>query len=170
MMFKAEVTIDTELLDKIARAKYPKLMETASKRAISRFRSRLLPVLRAEPGPSKRPVRWTSPAQRRYVFSQVLKRRKDGSIIPYQRTGRYAASWDITYDVQGENAILAITNSATTAKGEPLQQYVQGTRQQGFHKDTGWVNTDTILEDAMKEAEYILTETWFTVVDGVINS
>ena len=53
-----------------------------------------------------------------------------------------------------------IQNTAKTAKGESLERYVQGVNQQGFHKDTGWVSSETILKDAAIEAELTLAAIW----------
>lgn len=98
----------------------------------------VLASLQEQPGPVKRPIEWTSDKQRKAFFAT----NGFGGGIPYQRTGRLAASW--TYEAKGTTVEIA-----NEGKGAV---YVYGRAnlsggfsstggfapQQKFHRNTGW--------------------------------
>lgn len=161
-MFKVSVEIDKKLFDDITDKALngPKEFFVQYGNAVAAIGNQAVKTLSTEPGKPRYPIRWTSDAQRRYVFSQVLKKDKKGKIIPYTRTGKYAAAWQWNAKTTAQGGIFEITNTAQTARKEPLEQYVQGVRQQQFHKDTGWVSTQPTLHNAATEAELLLITMW----------
>ena len=142
-------------------------------------------ILQQEPGPAKRPIRWTSKRQQRYVMGFVLKRDAKGNIIPYQRTGKLAKAWVVEVDFKGlesyrwylEQLMRQAVQINPKKKGKqptlpetftlitidnPAQaeRYVTGIQQQGFHKDTGWIYAPPLIEKAVQQAEHILGVEW----------
>lgn len=157
-MFKAKVTIATDVLDAIddAARQSPKLMQTAFRRATRRLRSRMLADLRKTPGRPHYPLRWKSEKQRRFVMAKL---RAEGN-LPYQRTGRLEASWYVEFEPDADGGLFVVGNEASYAR------YVVGDDAQPFHLDTGWVQGADVVSDYRVEAEEVLIQTWFTVADG----
>lgn len=157
-MFKAKVTIATDVLDAIddAARQSPKLMHTAFRRATRRLRSRMLADLRKTPGRPHYPLRWKSEKQRRFVMAKL---RAEGN-LPYQRTGRLEASWYVEFEPDADGGLFVVGNEASYAR------YVVGDDAQPFHLDTGWVQGADVVSDYRVEAEEVLIQTWFTVADG----
>lgn len=137
-------------------AKAPGLMKTAYKRNIGRLRGRVLQRLTVEPKKPSYPILWQSEKQRRAFFATD----GFGSGIPYQRSGKLLASYDVKVLDTPEGGVLSITNS------DPKARFVIGDDAQRMHLDTGWKQIADVAEDARVEANTILRQTWFTVTDG----
>lgn len=133
----------------------PKLMETAMRRASTRLRSRILKDARQQPNRPRYPIRWQSDKQRRAFFAS----RGFGNGIPYARTGGLARSMDVVVSVDPAGGTITLSNSAAAAP------FVVGTRQQIFHRDTGWRTLEAIGKAHQEEAQTVVQQTWFTVSD-----
>lgn len=135
----------------------PKLMATAMKRNIGRLKSRLLKVRRAEPPPASAAYKlpWTSPKQRRAFFAS----KGFGKGIPYQRTGKLAAAWDLKVTTSGEGGSIQITND------NPAAEFVYGVRRQKMFDKIGWL--DAQAQDVKDAAalQVVVEQTWFTIAD-----
>jgi len=136
-------------------------------------------ALSQQPGPVKRPVRWTSERQRRAFFAS----NGFGRGIPTQRSGK-VAQWITFVDYDGLEKqrlflyqlklYLATLNPLKLGKrpaqmkdftlisienDAPYMRYVTGFNQQGFHKDTGWIYTPSIILDAVEEVDGMIRDT-----------
>lgn len=105
----------------------------------------ILSRLSAQPGPVKLSIQWTSEKQRRAFFAT----NGFGSGIPYQRSGRLAASWQvISFEDRGAFKMF-IANAA------PMSKFVYGslgrvqgkTPRQQFHANTGWIAAKPIVDE-----------------------
>lgn len=160
-MIRVAVTADLDILDALADAatKAPGLTKTAYRRNVGRLKGRILQRLQARPGSPRYPLDWQSDKQRRYVMAKL--RRENN--LPYKRTDKLINSYDVELveDTSG-GAILQVTNS------DPKARFVVGDDAQRMHLQTGWVQIADVVSDARVEAEDLLIETWFTIVDGAI--
>jgi hypothetical protein len=164
-MYSAQVFADTDVLQAIseAAAKSPRLMDTALKRQLGRFKRDVLDVLRTEPSDSPDlPFVWSNDAAanaraRRWYFANKVPRGSRGG--RYQRTGALLNAWDVQLDASDGDGLLLATNDADGF------DFVIGNRQVPSHADTGWYNADDELLKASERATDILIELWFTVAD-----
>lgn len=159
-MIQMAVTVDADILEAYAEAaqKAPGLTRTAYRRAVGRLRSRILRPLQVEPPlwPANRRRRWKSERQRRAYFATD----GFGAGIPYIRTHRLVNSYDVeVIDAPADGGILQVVNN------DPKAKFVVGDWAQPMHLDTGWIQVADVVSDARREAEDVLIETWFTVVD-----
>ena len=149
--------ISDDVLDAMQRrvVAAPALVEGAYRRQVVRVRPKLLSKLRAYPGAPKYPLRWKSARQRRAFFAT----NGFGGGIPYQRTGKLGAGWniDITPLAEGGQVVLSNTQS--------YMPFVQGDSTQPFHLDTGWPQMGPIVAEIRQELDDRLVETWFTLTD-----
>lgn len=126
----------------------------ALEEAIDEVRPVLLDELRFQPPrrkyPQDYPIRWTSEKQRRFVFSQILKQDSDGNIIPYQRTGKLAESWQVMFTVQSGEGTVIVENTYNRAQfiyGALAQDESRAKRfQQKWHVRTGWEFAKTTVD------------------------
>ncbi len=158
MVFSADVKIDVAVFNDIQDKAIngPKEYFVIYGNAVSAIGNQTMQILSTEPGKPKYPIRWTSERQRKFVMAKL---RKMGQ-IPYIRTGKYAKAWEWFAKSTQSGGLFVIQNTAKTSRGEPLEQYVQGIHQQGFHKDTGWVSTEPTLQKAGQKAELLLITGW----------
>jgi hypothetical protein len=158
MIVRTQITIDRDVLDAVQEnAKNgPQRYARELQNTLQGLRNRLLSRLHAQPNTPHYPIRWTSDRQRRYVMAKL---RRMGN-IPYQRTGAFVEAWVIDWNLDLYEGLFSVRNTARTDKGQPLEQYVTGDRQQGFHKDTGWYQSQDILADALVEAEDEMINLW----------
>lgn len=99
----------------------------------------MLPDFQQEPGSVKHPIQWTSAKQRRYV---KMKQRKGEIKAPYVRTHAVSRGWKL-FLVQSGTDLTSIkleNNAAAT-------DFVEGKRQQQFHKNTGWLNAGDLIQE-----------------------
>lgn len=87
------------------------------------------------PGPVRRPIRWASERQRRYVLARVRP-------LPYRRqthplSQRLATSWRVRAERRG----AVVVSRARYAR------HVVGDRQQPMHRATGWPRADRVIRD-----------------------
>lgn len=162
-MYRATVALDTNTLATLQRfaETLPEQTEAITKRVIRPFVSRAVDhTLRRAPGPVKYPIRWTSAKQRRAFFATD----GFGHGIPYKRTGALVRSWHVRGDYRRGLSSISVYNDADAA------QFVQGARQQGFHKDTGWTSAANELQRISLEANDLLNEElaglWFNYRKG----
>lgn len=154
-MYRAEIIVDTDVLDAYhdLLARFPSVLKIAFDRNTRQIRRQLLVELRRPIPPVKYPVQWTSERQRRAFFATD----GFGRGIPTQRTGKLQAGWQVSYDAKHYDGAITVKNTV------PYERYVTGYQQQGFHKATGWYNTDDILLDYSEKLTDQLITTFFTV-------
>lgn len=159
-MTRIEITVDRDIFDAIneGAGKAPVLMATALKRTESRWKSRLMKRFRVIPGKPHYPIRWTSERQRRAFFATKGFERG----IPTIRTNKMINSWRLEHDTDSDGGVYSLTNDSG------YEEFVTGIYQQGFHADTGWYESQSLIADAWVELEDVIIETWFTVTDGII--
>jgi hypothetical protein len=143
---------------------------------LQRWQAQTRATLQTQPGSPKYPIRWTSERQRKFVMAKL---RREGN-LPYRRTGKLVAQWAVDVDIdqitRRERFFIALLNflakvTAATAptppasdvivriaNPSPVEQYVTGIHQQGFHKDTGWYQSGVVLDTAVQQVEGILTD------------
>lgn len=102
-----------------------------------------------------------------------------GRGIPSRRTGKLVKQWIVDLDIDQITrqqaffiallnflANVGVGNAPTTpapdvviriANPSPIEQYVTGVNQQGFHKDTGWYQSGVVMDTALQQIEGILT-------------
>ncbi len=107
-----------------------------------KLQRRLINILRVYPKGAKHPIQWTSERQRRFVMAKLT--REDN--LPYQRSGRFGQSWE------GKVEWGDLSGSTTITNTSGIGQFMVGDRQQGFHKNTGWISAEEKAEAFMDEA------------------
>lgn len=156
-MIQTSFSADTDIFEAIERdlGKSPRLFETAIKRQNTRFKRRILKVLRQYPGPPSYPIRWKSERQRRYVMAKL--RRENN--LPYQRTGRLRQGWKVDNRITPGGGYIEVFNEV------PYARFVQGDDAQPFHLDTGWTQAAPVIANERARLEDVLIETYLTIVD-----
>lgn len=120
-----------------------------------RLANKALSKLTREPGPAVKPIEWSSLRQRRAFFAT----KGFGRGIPTRRTGALLSAWKVFYQwTRGGGSI-------TLGNDNPAMPFVQGDQAQQFHKNTGWVQVDDVVDDFMKEASDVVIEQWFGAGD-----
>jgi hypothetical protein len=158
-MFKQIITIDHDILDAVQEnAKNgPQRYARELQNTLQGLRNRLLSRLHAQPDEAKHPIRWTSRRQQKHVMAKL--RRENN--LPYHRTGAFVEAWVIDWELGLEKGLFNVRNTARTDRGQPLEPFITGDKQQGFHFDTGWYQSQDILADAMVEAEDEMINLWW---------
>ena len=104
----------------------------------------LLRALQEQPPPAKKPIEWTSAKQRRYVMAKL----REENNLPYQRTGKLAASWQVQTVSSGGTFQIIVRNDAPPAKyvyGTLARNFDMALRfKQRFHTNTGWIDAGEI--------------------------
>lgn len=156
-MFSATLLVDDDILDAFSEAarQSPRLTAIAYRRAIRPLASRMLEDLRRQPQAARKPFIWKSERQRRAFFATD----GFGGGIPTQRTGDLSAGWDIEFVNSDDGGILQATNDVAHT------QFVQGDFAQPGHLATGWPQAAEVIAKYREQAEDVLIETWFTIVD-----
>lgn len=136
IMFESSLAIkDSGLLEAYQQlfANAPKFVRRALNDVIEDDSEKVLALLRTEPGPVKRPIKWTSEKQRRAYFAT----NGFGHGIPYVRTHQLSRSWRMELAfTTGEIVQIRVHNDS------PALPFVEGEFQQRFHEITGWLNID----------------------------
>jgi len=167
-MIKQEITITADTSDV--------RVDRQTTRELQQWQAQTLQRLQVEPGKPKYPIRWTSERQRKAFFATD----GFGRGIPTRRTHALSQGWRVFVDIEQVNRIEAFTADLLTfltriVGGTPpiarapdviiqvdnpvhYEQYVTGIHQQGFHQDTGWYYTPTVIESAFHEVEGILSD------------
>ena len=97
----------------------------------------MLPDFQQEPGAVAKPIVWTSLKQRRYVMLQIRK-----GEIKSVRTHAISKGWKLnTVQVGADMTSIQLTNDADGV------DFVEGNRQQQFHKNTGWINAPDLIQE-----------------------
>lgn len=132
----------------------PALTQAAYARAIRPLNNRVLNEIKTVPGAPKYPIRWKSDRQRRAFFAS----NGFGKGIPSQRTGTLLKNWKIVGVKLKDGGGVLLENKT------PYMEFVQGTDQQPFHHDTGWVLRSTVVEKYQPVYEHVLMDTFFLLV------
>lgn len=157
-MYSQQVDVDTDILDalNLAARQSPRAVNTLVQRSIQpMIERRIYTRITFIPGRPKYPLRWASARQRRFVMAKL--QREDN--LPYQRTGRTAAAWEITAVFGDGSGTIQAENPLSHAR------YVYGPPQQPYHEDTGWPNADVELLKISEEAADMLIDGWFSIID-----
>ena len=146
-------------------------LQTAPRKFRKLYRTRINALANATlrklkaPAPKVRyPIQWKSEKQRRAFFAT----NGFGAGIPTRRTNKLQDGWQIVEESDFTEGLFTIFNSATTRDyftGAIVyyEQYVTGTAQQPFHRNTGWNRSQDILADALVDAQDVIIETWWEV-------
>ena len=161
-MINPQTITDNQLQRLAAAVSSPKLLDTATKRAVSRTSSEIRKFLAETKPQSALPFRWShnpakqARARRWYFANKVPKGSKGGR---YQRTGRMVKAFNVVGKIISGGAVISIENRA---KGS---EFVHGARQVPSHARTGW---NTVEETRRKFAPILskrLAENIVTVLD-----
>lgn len=152
---------DTDILSAISSqvARTPKLMNTALKRGLPRFKkvSKAWKRITAKPPRPKYPLRWKSARQRRFVMAKL--RRENN--LPYQPTGELLKAYDLLLDTKTDNGVLTLVNKS------PIARFVVGDDAQPMFVGR-WTQYATEIVPIQNELNDFLVETFFTVADPFI--
>lgn len=96
------------------------------------------------PPPVKRPIAWTSQKQKRYVLANVKP-------LPYRRQS-HKNKLAKSFRLKLRKTSVELFSLA------PYAQYVIGTKQQRFHKNTGWVNVADVAQREQQRVKEIITK------------
>jgi hypothetical protein len=156
-MIEVALQVDSKFLRTISRniKQAPARVQNAVKGRKGRLANKALRQLTKEPGKPVYPIRWASIRQRKAFFAS----RGFGRGIPTQRTGALLKAWEVIFSKSKDGGIIALSND------NPAMPFVQGSRAQPFHLDTGWVQVDDVVDDFMKEAGDVVVEQWFGAGD-----
>lgn len=156
--FRAAKNDSKKVLDAFASSTEEQLF-AAAQAAYERIEAPLASALRAQPGPVKYPIDWTSERQRRAYFAT----NGFGSGIPYKRTGGLSRSWVVSGERDGASYRVVVATDVPSAKYVvgSLRDVIVGRQryQQRFHVNTGWFVAadvvgywfDVFLDDLLKE-------------------
>jgi len=110
----------------------------------------------SDPGPVKYKIKWETEKQRQAFFASD----GFGNGIPYKRTRQLEDSWVIEVSTQMRTDLITLRNPKSYAK------YVYpGSRQQKFHRNTGWgKNFDKYLRDLERTEDIEIANAWSRAV------
>lgn len=158
-MYKSEtLTIDDSILDAVRETAQaaPRTMQIFVEKTVANdLRKEVKERLGDDPGPVHYPIEWASEKQRRAYFATD----GFGKGIPYTRTGKLAANWDVVVNLTLQGGTITAGNDAEAA------QFVYGPRQQPFHRNTGWEDADVVLLEELERAENNLIAGWLSIAD-----
>ncbi len=156
-MIRVTVSVDDDVLEELQRTvrRSGALAKRAFKRQVDRERVRVIRELQYTPPLPTYPLRWKSEKQRRAFFAT----NGFGNGIPYQRTGKLNAGWDVT-SVETQNSMeIRVENLWRYAR------FVVGDDAQPFHLDTGWRQAAPVIANSRERLNERLIDTWFTLTD-----
>ena len=132
----------------------PDRLGNAMRGPLGRAANIALKQLTRIPGPPRYPIRWTSERQRRAFFATG----GFGRGIPTRRSDSIINEWMAVYQKSNTGGTLIIQND------HPAVTFVQGSNQQGFHRDTGWIRVDDVSGDFLKAAGDVAVDVFFKEV------
>ena len=171
MVFSADFELDTQVAAnwRSLGESAPRTMQTfLSGTMVNHMEQEVDRRLAITPGPVKLPIQWTSEKQRRYYFAVVAKRDEQGNIIPYQRTGGFNRSWFVRFNLQNFSIGIgntSMTKGSTNWPSQPLFDFLMGEQQQGFHKNTGWIEGIDPLLDIIIGSMDMLADAWADIME-----
>ena len=168
MVYTRRVTLDQTQMKHVVIDRQLEALQESVHRARARTKPKVDAVLAPSVGPVKYPIQWTSPEQENFVkFSgKVLQRRPDGSLIPYQRTGKLNAGWlSISTTIPGLGTNILIWNTQAYAQFV-VGRFTPSTHMQRFHRNTGWepvlrkvdVIKQILITGILKEFKWIVVK------------
>ena len=128
---------------------------------MTRLNDTLLTQLRTAPGPPRYPLKWRSEKQRRFVMAKL--RRENN--LPYKRKSPgLVDGWELetAFEVDSGGISLIHPWDGIRFVVGPLGSDV---RQPMFPH---WFDADALLESAAGDAEDILVQSWFAILDTPI--
>lgn len=105
-----------------------------------------------DPGPVQYPIDWTTEKQRKAFFATD----GFGSGIPTKRSDDLRTSWVVVVGTQMRTSLITLQNPKSYA-----QFVYPGSRQQIFHKKTGWgKDFDKYAEDLRRTEDVEIANAW----------
>jgi hypothetical protein len=162
-MISADVSLDLTVFDQITNhvGKTPKLMDTAVKLELRRFKPRL--VAKFEPLPARHAGKfiWSLDKQaneraRRWWFAN---RKGQGAYQRRGKNGGLVSQFDLQTNIASANGFITIINKAKGAK------YVFGDSQIPSHRLTGHPRLNVAAAELGVELSTRLGKLWLTVAD-----
>lgn len=99
--------------------------------------ARILRITAVEPGPPVYPLmNKMTPRQRRYVWAKI----NEQGGPPIERTGAVLAGYEVGLETYADGGQIQLTND------NPAAPFVVGDYQQGFLRDNGWIQVDSVQE------------------------
>jgi hypothetical protein len=159
IVFKAAFSFDRNVFIDAQRnlVNSPKLLQRAMKRRQPRLKKLTLAIVAVEPGlPKPGITKKMTPRQRRAFWATD----GFGHGIPYRRTGALTEAWDAQFVFDADGGSFVIENTS------PIATYVIGDQQQVFHRDTGWIDAEEVIDSrvvplVMNDFE----ETFYSIAD-----
>jgi hypothetical protein len=131
--------------------RFPDRLRNALRGPLGRAANVALKQLTRIPGPPRYPLRWSSDRQRRAFFATD----GFGGGIPTRRSDSIVNEWRALFQQTKDGGTLIIEND------HPAATFLQGSNQQPFHKDTGWVRVDDVSEDFLKLAGDVTADVFY---------
>lgn len=114
----------------------------------------ILRDIRNAPPRPKYPIEWQSERQRRAFFATD----GFGRGIPYRRTGRVQASWQVNSRLEDTQGRVVLENI------DPKAIYVQGDIVQRMHLVSGWPQVDDVVARYDVQLADMVVQSWDDVV------
>lgn len=144
-MIRTDTLTDYSGIDALSAfvAAYPDIVQDTVETVVNRHRPQFLQELRHAPARPKYPIAWTSERQRKAVMAKL--RRENN--LPYRRTGKLSAGWqirvirgDYAATVNVENAVdyAAFVVGKLRPAGDDWQQR--------FHRNSGWPRASETID------------------------
>ncbi len=153
---------DTPILKRVQQfaRDYPDLARQSAFTNIVPFVERRveLQLRRNVPGPAKKPIQWTSEKQRKAYFATD----GFGHGIPYKRTGRLPAAWEVLTQVRDTGLTISIVNES------PAAPFVYGRWKQQFHTNTGWPDARPIIDNIAAATRPVLVSDQLLLASTVL--
>lgn len=158
-MFQTKITRREDTLAALATQlqKAPLLMQTRARVAVMPLAEQMREILATTPGPSHRPVIWTSAKQRRAYFAT----NGFGQGIPYRRSGKLQQGWRVELVPDDKGGEIIAYNEV------PYTRWVQGASQQIQHYATGWVEAIPTVAAFEARLDDALVDAWFDVCEFI---
>lgn len=156
-MIDINMKLPTDVIDALQDelGKAPALVKGGARRLANQSRQRTLNRLRDAPPKWTGKRRWKSEKQRKAYFATD----GFGHGIPYQRTGKLEAGWDMEINIFEDGGEFELYNDS------PAARFVQGDDAQPMHLDSGWPQAAPIAAEEFDILEDNMVELWFLIID-----
>jgi len=133
------------------------------------------------PGPVVYPIEWANPipppaGKHPNMLGGLWSKQKAayfatdgfGGGIPSTRTGGFNRSWFARFNLQNFSIGIgntSMTKGSTNWPSQPLFDFLMGEQQQGFHKNTGWIEGIDPLLDIIIGSMDMLADAWADIME-----
>jgi hypothetical protein len=115
-----------------------------------------------DPGPVKYPIEWETDKQRKAFFASD----RFGGGIPTKRSDQLKDSWVVVISTQMRTNLITLRNPKSYA-----QFVYPGSRQQRFHKRTGWgKDFDKYYQDLQRTEDIEIANAWSRAIAFALRS